>query len=108
MRLKSIFALSLMAACSIYAQQQISMAVGTYTDGGSKGIYTYRFNQDTGKVVLLDSLAMKNPSYLTVSDDKRYIYAVSETDVSQASLSGHSSQQVSLRTVLLKYQRKLI
>ena len=50
MRLKSIFALSLMAACSIHAQQQISMVVGTYTDGGSKGIYTYRFNQDTGKV----------------------------------------------------------
>ena len=87
MRLKSIFALFLMAACSIHAQQQISMAVGTYTDGGSKGIYTYLFNQDTGKAELLDSLAMKNPSYLTVSDDKRSIYAVSETDVSQASLS---------------------
>ena len=87
MRLKSIFALSLMAVCSIHAQQQISMVVGTYTDGGSKGIYTYLFNQDTGKAELLDSLAMKNPSYLTVSDDKRSIYAVSETDVSQASLN---------------------
>ena len=87
LRLKSIIVLFLMAVSSIHAQQQISMAVGTYTDGGSKGIYTYRFNQETGKAELLDSLAMKNPSYLTVSNDKRYIYAVSETGVSEASLN---------------------
>ena len=87
MRLKTIITLFLLATCSIHAQQQVSMAVGTYTDGGSKGVYTYRFNQDTGKAELLDSLEMKNPSYLTISNDKRYIYAVSETDVSQASLN---------------------
>ena len=87
LRLKSIIVLFLMAVSSIHAQQQISMAVGTYTDGSSKGIYTYRFNQETGKAELLDSLAMKNPSYLTVSNDKRYIYAVSETGVSEASLN---------------------
>ena len=87
LRLKSIIVLFLMAVSSIHAQQQISMAVGTYTDGSSKGIYTYRFNQEIGKTELLDSLAMKNPSYLTVSNDKRYIYAVSETGVSEASLN---------------------
>ena len=87
LRLKSIIVLFLMAVCSMHAQQQISMAVGTYTDGGSKGIYTYRFNQEIGKTELLDSLAMKNPSYLTVSNDKRYIYSVSETGVSEASLN---------------------
>ena len=87
LRLKSIIVLLLMAVGSIHAQQQISMAVGTYTDGGSKGVYTYRFNQNTGKAEILDSLVMKNPSYLTVSNDKRYIYAVSETDVSEASLN---------------------
>ena len=63
------------------------MAVGTYTDGGSKGIYTYLFNQETGKSELLDSLELNNPSYLTISIDKRHLYAVSETDASQASLN---------------------
>lgn len=87
MRLKAIITLSLMAVCSIYAQQQLSLVVGTYTDGGSKGIYSYRFDQDSGEAEPLDSLAMKNPSYLTVSNDKRYIYAVSETEASQASLN---------------------
>ena len=55
------------------------MFVGTYTDGGSRGIYSYRFNQDTGMAELLDPLEMTNPSYLTMSHDKKLIYAVSET-----------------------------
>ena len=63
------------------------MVVGTYTDGGSRGIYSCRFNQDTGEVERLDSLEMKNPSYLTVSEDKKYIYAVSETNDDNASLN---------------------
>jgi len=87
MSLKAIITLSLMAVGSIHAQGQTSMVVGTYTDGGSRGIYSYRFHQDTGKAELLDSLAMKNPSYLTVSNDKRHIFAVSETDASHASLN---------------------
>ena len=27
---------------------ELAMLVGTYTDGNSKGIYTFRFNQETG------------------------------------------------------------
>lgn len=84
-----ILLLTLTFSLNVSAQvkERISMAVGTYTDGDSKGIYTYSFDQETGKAEVLDSLAMKNPSYLTVSNDKRYIYAVSETDASQASLN---------------------
>ena len=63
------------------------MFVGTYTDGGSKGVYSYRFNQVTGEVEKLDSLEIKNPSYLTVSHDQRLIYAVSETNDEKASLN---------------------
>ncbi len=63
------------------------MLVGTYTDGGSKGIYSYSFNQDTGEAQLLDSLEMTNPSYLTISHDGRLVYAVSETNDESASLN---------------------
>lgn len=63
------------------------MLVGTYTDGGSKGIYSFRFNQESGEAEALNSLALKNPSYLTVSRDGRLVYAVSETNDDKASLN---------------------
>ena len=87
MRTKALLSLAVLGIVCASAQQYISMAVGTYTDGGSHGIYTYRFNQDTGEARVLDSLAMVNPSYLTISADKRHIYAVRETGEGQASLN---------------------
>lgn len=63
------------------------MLVGTYTYGSSKGIYTYRFNQVTGKATRLDELEMTNPSYLTTSRSGHLIYAVSETNDEEASLN---------------------
>ena len=44
----------------IQAQEMEMMFVGTYTDGGSKGVYSYRFYQETGEAVVLDSLEMAN------------------------------------------------
>ena len=77
----------IMMAGNIMAQQTINLLVGTYTDGSSCGIYSYRFDQMTGRVVgLLDSLALRNPSFLTIAPDKRHIYAVSETNDQHASL----------------------
>lgn len=72
---------------NIQAQKELTMLIGTYTGGGSKGIYSYRFNQATGEAEVLDSLEMTNPSFLTVSPDKQTIYAVSETNDSHASLN---------------------
>ncbi len=87
MRLKTILAMLLMGVELTQAQEMLTMIVGTYTDKGSKGIYSYQFNQLTGEATPLDSLSMINPSYLTVSRNGRYIYAVSETDDNRASLS---------------------
>ncbi len=81
---------SCMLLCSLFcvqAQDNLTMLVGTYTDGGSHGIYSYRFNQMTGEARLLDSLALKNPSYLTLSSDGHRVYAVSETNDEKASLN---------------------
>jgi len=55
------------------------MIVGTYTHTGSKGIYVYKFNAQTGKAEFLNSSSsIKNPSYITIHKDN--IYAVSETN----------------------------
>src|ERR1700758_5492367 len=55
------------------------LLVGTYTSGRSKGIYTFRFNADTGDLQPLAAPAETvNPSYLVVSPDKKFVYAVNE------------------------------
>lgn len=86
MRLKTVFAMLLSVCCS-QAQEKVMMLVGTYTDGGSKGVYSYNFNQETGEAEALNVLALKNPSYLTISHDGRLVYAVSETNDDKASLN---------------------
>ena len=71
----------------IHAQERVTMLVGTYTGGGSKGVYSYRFNQSTGDAVILDSLEISNPSFLTIAPNKQMVYAVSETNDAHASLN---------------------
>ena len=87
MKLKSALIMLLSCLGIMQAQEVGMMFVGTYTDGGSKGVYSYRFNQETGEAVVLDSLEMTNPSYLTISRDQRLMYVVSETHDDKASLN---------------------
>lgn len=55
--------------------------VGTYTASGSEGIYTYNFNTETGELSKMTlAAATGNPSYIRISPDKKYMYAVNETD----------------------------
>ena len=54
--------------------------VGTYTNGDSEGIYKYLLEKDgTMKRVGLVSVS-DNPSFLTMSVDKKYLIAVNETN----------------------------
>lgn len=78
--------MSLSLHCLSWAADHVTMAVGTYTDSGSRGIYSLRFDQKSGKAVVLDSMQMSNPSFLTFSSDGRFIYAVSENGGNDASL----------------------
>lgn len=71
-------------------QDELAMLVGTYTNGSSKGIYTFRFNQETGTAVPLSSAALPNPSYLVPSENGKFVYAVSEMNNSTAALSSFS------------------
>src|SRR5437764_9114509 len=51
--------------------------VGTYTAGPSKGIYAWRFDPSTGKMTPLGAMAeAPNPSFLTISPNGRFFYAV--------------------------------
>jgi len=57
-----------------------TLFVGTYTNNGSEGIYSYTFDTETGE--LKDkklAFAMRNPSFISISSNKKFLYAVEET-----------------------------
>lgn len=55
------------------------LLIGTYTGSGkSEGIYVYRFDTRNGELTRLASAQAVNPSYLVVSRDSQYVYAVNE------------------------------
>ena len=92
MKMLSLFLLiSSLGACTLKdaggKADELTMLVGTYTDGTSKGIYTFRFDQQTGSSSALDSVELPNPSYLTVSDNRKFVYAVSEMNDNTAALN---------------------
>lgn len=62
-------------------KESYTLFVGTYTDGESKGIYKYSFDAQTGQLSNpIVAAQTGNPSYLKLSPNKKYLYAVNETD----------------------------
>ncbi|HAB19542.1 MAG TPA: 6-phosphogluconolactonase, partial [Verrucomicrobiales bacterium] len=70
--------LALVLGSSVSAETY-QVYVGTYTGPKSEGIYSYRFNTDSGTVEPL-GLAAKSvsPSFLALSPDGRFLYSVNE------------------------------
>lgn len=59
--------------------QVCDLLIGTYKAGGkSEGIYVYRFDSGNGELSRIASAQTMNPSYLVVSGDRNYVYAVNE------------------------------
>ncbi len=60
--------------------KEMLLSIGTYTSTGkSEGIYIYKFDAETG--ALSPFLTVKNvlePSYLTISNDRKNLFAVNE------------------------------
>lgn len=69
-----------------------NLLVGTYTEPGkSEGIYVYRFNSETGDFKYRAKAAgIKNPSYLTVSKDGKFVYSVNEVGDGNGGVSAFS------------------
>ena len=77
----------------------LTMVVGTYTDDcASRGVYSYFFDQEKGVLVTgkgedrfaeapgaVGLAEIRNPSYMTLSADGRFVYAVREVADSTAS-----------------------
>lgn len=65
----------------------LTIIVGTYTDSPEQGISIYHFDEKTADATLISTTPMVNPSYLSLSADNKYLYAVSELDSADASVS---------------------
>ena len=53
--------------------------IGTYTQTNSLGIYTCRFDDDTGALEQVSvATGAGNPSFLALHPNKRFLYAASE------------------------------
>jgi 6-phosphogluconolactonase len=64
------------------AEKEALVFIGTYTRGGSKGIYSYRFNPRSGKLTEIGVAAeVQNPSFLYVSPNGKRLYSVGEAQV---------------------------
>jgi 6-phosphogluconolactonase len=73
--------ISLLTLSTVYAES-LPVYFGTYTSGdnGSKGIYRSLLDTDTGKLSLpVLAAEAKNPSFLEIHPNGKYLYAVSES-----------------------------
>jgi len=54
------------------------LITGTYTGGKSEGIYVYKFNSEDGSYKEVSHVKTSNPSFVAISPDEKYVYAVHE------------------------------
>jgi 6-phosphogluconolactonase len=80
--------------------------IGTYTKGDSKGIYSFTLDTEAAKITEVTAVAyLENPTYLNISKDNRYLYAVmkdgDEGGVASFSIHEGSGELTPINTSLL-------
>lgn len=80
MKAKYLILLAIPLVFSNCKPKNLPLYVGTYTKGDSKGIYKLDFNTETGVLSNLKlSIATDNPSFLTYSPNRTYMYSTNGT-----------------------------
>lgn len=77
--MKKIILFAALHTVLLTSAQEYNLLVGTYTSAGSEGIYVYQFNKTTGETKAISSVKLTNPSYLAVSPNQKFVFAVNET-----------------------------
>ncbi len=68
----------LLLSYTCIAQQDFHLLIGTYTNGKSNGIYVYKFDTANADNSFESYVVTSNPSFLAVSPDQKFVYAVNE------------------------------
>jgi 6-phosphogluconolactonase len=86
MKLKKFTALCVFLALGtmLYAQDKYHLLIGTYTaPGKSEGIYLYEFDTRTGDMTYKNKTIANNPTFLAVTKDRKFVYAINEDATSK-------------------------
>ncbi|MDN5217281.1 lactonase family protein [Fulvivirgaceae bacterium BMA12] len=69
----------------------MKLYIGCYTeklseelDGKGRGIYVLDFDTSTGTIKYVDCIEATNPSYLAISNDGKYLFAIEESPIENA------------------------
>ncbi|PBJ12359.1 lactonase family protein [Flavobacterium sp. ACN6] len=95
-----LFLFSALSLTTVKAQSKFNLLVGTYTNTcQSNGIYVYEFDVAKGDFKLKNSSEnVISPSYLSVSNDNKFVYAVNENGTQSAvSAFGYDSASGKLK-----------
>lgn len=103
-----LFLFSALSLTTVKAQNKFNLLVGTYTNTcQSNGIYVYEFDASSGGLKLKNSSEnVISPSYLSVSADNKFIYAVNENGT-QSAVSSFSYNSASGKIKLLNTNASL-
>lgn len=72
------FSLTVILFSLVSPGQEHYLIVGTYDSPKSEGIYVYKFNSIDGSVKEAGHIKTSNPSYIAISPDQQFVYAVHE------------------------------
>ncbi|SNR40690.1 6-phosphogluconolactonase [Lutibacter agarilyticus] len=91
--MKTSFTFLFVFFLQVLSAQNIPLYVGTYNESGSKGIYYYDFNSETGKLTN-KKLAVEalNASFLAISSNRKYLYTTSKTDDQKGFINAYAVQ----------------
>ena len=85
-----ISSLLLLISNIVLAQKEFYLLVGTNTNGKSKGIYVYKFNSSTGDLEQVNTAQTSNPTFLDISPNQKFVYAVEEpSDSTKSTVIGN-------------------
>ena len=82
MRFLKLFSAAILSfTMSAATPENLTVYIGTYTGGPSKGIYAYEFNTASGALKQIGLAAeTESPSFLAIHPNKQFLYAVNELD----------------------------
>lgn len=93
----------LLFSITLAGQKKVHLLVGTYTNGKSEGIYVYDFDTDNANNKFISSIKSSNPSFLAVSPNKKFVYAVNEEGDSLNNGGAVSAYSFNKKTSKLQY-----
>lgn len=109
MKKSVVLILLFISVLNVIAQQPKTQQfyVGTFTSEGAKGIYLCGFNELTGEIALQQTFqGIDNPSFLKISPDKKYLYAVNRAPKEIEPTGGFVSAYEIAKNGTLKFLNK--